>query len=101
MRGLPAGFSMYVSALCAKRGFMDGLYKDVHGYGIKTCLLMPGVVNTPMSNFYYKIPPQAIQANDIGYIIETILNAPHTCVPSEMVLEPQYDQDKPNDVYNA
>ncbi len=50
MRGLPPGFAMYVSALAGKRGFMDVLYKECMSYGIKTCCIMTGLVNTSMSN---------------------------------------------------
>mmetsp|Transcript_28304 Transcript_28304/g.34596 ORF Transcript_28304/g.34596 Transcript_28304/m.34596 type:complete len:259 (-) Transcript_28304:79-855(-) len=98
-RGLPAGFALYVSVLCGKRGFMDVLHKELKPFGIKSCCIMPGIVNTKMSNKYYKYKEQAIQINDIGYIVNSVINTPHTCVPSEIVLEPQYDGDTKSDVF--
>eukprot|EP01084_Bolivina_argentea_P094264 169454_1 len=101
MRGLPPGYAMYGAVTCAKRGFMDVLYKECLSYGIKTCCIMPSTVNTSMTDSRYKYIQQAIQPNDVGQVIENIISTPHTCVPSEMILSLQYDVNEKSDVYNA
>lgn len=99
MRGLPPGFAMYVGVNCAKRGFMDVLYKECLEYGIKTSCIMAGLVNTSMSNSYYKYKQHAIQPQDIGQVCHNVITTPHTCVPSEMVLDPQYDANTESDIF--
>ncbi len=62
---------------------------------------MPGLVNTSMSNSYYKYKEHAVQPNDIGYVVNSVINTPHTCVPSEMVLDLQYDANAKSDIYDT
>ena len=68
-------------------------------YGIKTSCIMAGLVNTSMSNSYYKYKQHAIQPSDIGQVCHNIINTPHTCVPSEMVLDPQYDANTESEIF--
>ena len=89
--------SIYCASKFGVRGFSDCLFKELKEDGIKVCQIMPGWVNTDFAKQYEDklILENCIQPSDIAYAVDFILNCPDTMCPLEILLQPQYNTNKP------
>ena len=89
--------SIYCASKFGVRGFSDCLFKELKQDGIKVSQIMPGWVNTDFAKQYEDklILENCIQPSDISYVVDFILNCPDTCCPLEILIQPQYNTNKP------
>ena len=92
-----AKFGIYCASKFGLKGFSDCLFKEMvqTGLGIKVCSIMPGYVNTEMMknnpDYGAFAIDKMIQARDVVYTVNYVLNCPDTCCPTEILVQPQYD----------
>lgn len=88
-RNTHAEGAVYAATKHAMNGFSGCLYEDVRDFGIKVSTIMPGFVDTGMTQSLGKRSEKMIQAEDIADTIEFVLSASATVCPIEIVLRPQ------------
>ncbi len=90
------GEAAYSAAKAGLLAFSHALFREVRNSGIKVVALCPGYVDTDF------IPPNKrmdrdkfLRAEDVAETIAQVVLSPSHACPSEIVLEPQFDQDTP------
>ena len=91
-----AGEAAYAAAKFGLLGFTQSLFEEVREHGIKVTAICPGVVDTDL------IPPNKnvdrakfLQPADVADIVHSVLTTPLRMCPTEVVVEPQYDPERP------
>lgn len=84
-----AGGAAYNASKFAVVGFTQAVMLDVRAHGIKTTTIMPGSVT---SHFNSHTPNNAdgwkIQPEDIGQLVNDLLEMPHRALPSKIEIRP-------------
>eukprot|EP01084_Bolivina_argentea_P069131 125857_1 len=93
LRGNDPMEGIYAASKFGVRGFSDVLFKELKDFGIKICQLMPGWVNTDMTQKFSDklILQNMIQPSDVAYAVDFVLNCPETMCPLEILMYPQYE----------
>jgi NAD(P)-dependent dehydrogenase (short-subunit alcohol dehydrogenase family) len=83
-----AGLGVYSAAKHALVGFTDCLNRELYPDGIRACVLCPGYVDTPMSDYAKDYIPadEMIQPEDLAETVRYLLRLSPTCVVPEVVL---------------
>ncbi|HEY1508831.1 MAG TPA: SDR family oxidoreductase [Solirubrobacteraceae bacterium] len=83
-----AGLTVYAAAKHALVGFTDALNRELIGAGIRACVLCPGYVDTPMSDYAKEYIPadEMIRPEDLAETVRYLLRLSPTCVVPELVL---------------
>ncbi|MFT4853250.1 MAG: NADP-dependent 3-hydroxy acid dehydrogenase YdfG [Candidatus Azotimanducaceae bacterium] len=88
-RNTSAGSAIYAASKHALNGFSGCLYEDVREFGIKVSTIMPGFVDTDLTENLGMTSKNMIQPQDVANCVAYVLSAsPHSC-PTEIVLRPQ------------
>lgn len=88
-RNTSAGSAIYSASKHALNGFSGCLYEDVREHGIKVSTVMPGFVETDLTENMGLKANNMIQPGDIADCVEYVLSASAQCCPTEIVLRPQ------------
>ncbi len=81
--------SAYNATKHGLRGFSDATMKELRPFGIKTCCVYPGSVDTGFAAAAgHTSSPNAMSAESIADTILHVLQAPHGTLISEVVLRP-------------
>src|SRR5262249_5056923 len=83
-----AGPSGYAATKHALVGLTDSLNRELFPAGIRTCVLCPGYVDTPMSDYAKEYIPvdQMIRPEDLGETVRFLLRLSPSCVVPELTL---------------
>jgi len=79
--------SIYAATKFAVVGFTESMNKELNGFGIKSCALCPGFVDTAMTDFVKESVPaeEMIQASDIAEAVRMLLRLSPACVIPELI----------------
>lgn len=88
-RNTNAGGAIYSATKHALNGFGGCMYEDVRDYGIKVSTIMPGFVETDLTDGLGLQANKMIQPQDVAASVEYVLSASAYCCPTEIVLRPQ------------
>lgn len=88
-RNTNAGGAIYSATKHALNGFSGCMYEDVREHGIKVSTIMPGFVDTDLTENLGMQANKMIQPEDVAASIEYVLSASASCCPTEIVLRPQ------------
>ncbi len=88
-RNTNAGGAIYSATKHALNGFTGCMYEDVREHGIKVSTIMPGFVETELTQNMGMQGNKMIQPQDIAASVEYVLSASAYCCPTEIVLRPQ------------
>jgi NADP-dependent 3-hydroxy acid dehydrogenase YdfG len=88
-RNTGAGNAIYAASKHALNGFSGCLYEDVREIGIKVSTIMPGFVETDLTENLGMTSRNMIQPEDVANCVEYVLSASAHCCPTEIVLRPQ------------
>ncbi|MEM7020098.1 MAG: SDR family oxidoreductase [Pseudomonadota bacterium] len=88
-RNTSAGSAIYSASKHALNGFSGCLYEDVRDYGIKVSTIMPGFVDTDLTQGLGMQSSKMIQPQDVADSVRYVLSASPYCCPTEIVLRPQ------------
>lgn len=84
-----AGGAAYNASKFAVVGFTQAVMLDVRAHGIKTTTIMPGSVTSHFNNHE---PNESdgwkIQPEDIGQLVNDLLEMPHRALPSKIEIRP-------------
>ncbi|MEM6580642.1 MAG: SDR family oxidoreductase [Pseudomonadota bacterium] len=85
-----AGSAMYCASKHALNGFTGCLFEDVREYGIKVSTIMPGFVDTALTQGAGLVGEKMIRAEDVAEAVRYVLSSSAACCPTEIVLRPQH-----------
>lgn len=88
-RNTNAGGAIYSATKHALNGFSGCMYEDVREHGIKVSTIMPGFVETELTENMGLQANKMIQPQDVAASVEYVLSASAYCCPTEIVLRPQ------------
>lgn len=88
-RNTNAGSAIYSASKHALNGFTGCMYEDVREHGIKVSTIMPGFVETELTENMGMQANKMIQPEDVAASVEYVLSASAYCCPTEIVLRPQ------------
>ncbi|MEM7465640.1 MAG: SDR family oxidoreductase [Pseudomonadota bacterium] len=88
-RNTNAGGAIYCASKHALNGFSGCMYEDVREHGIKVCTIMPGFVDTGLTQDLGLNAAAMIQPSDIADAVQYIVSASSNCCPTEIVIRPQ------------
>lgn len=88
-RNTNAGGGIYSATKHALNGFSGCMYEDVREYGIKVSTIMPGFVETDLTENLGLQGSKMIQPEDVAASVAYVLSASPHCCPTEVVLRPQ------------
>lgn len=88
-RNTNAGGAIYSATKHALNGFSGCMYEDVRDYGVKVSTIMPGFVDTDLTESLGMQANKMIQPEDVAASVEYVLSASTYCCPTEIVLRPQ------------
>lgn len=88
-RNTNAGSAIYSATKHALNGFTGCMYEDVREYGVKVSTIMPGFVETELTENMGMQANKMIQPEDVAASVEYVLSASAYCCPTEIVLRPQ------------
>lgn len=79
--------SIYAATKFAVVGFTESMNKELNGFGIKSCALCPGFVDTAMTEFVKGSVPaeEMIQPSDIAEAVRMLLRLSPACVIPELI----------------
>lgn len=79
--------SIYAATKFAVVGFTESMNKELNGFGIKSCALCPGFVDTAMTEFVKGSVPaeEMIQPSDIAEAVRMLLRVSPACVIPELI----------------
>lgn len=84
-----AGGAIYSATKHALNGFSGCMYEDVRDYGVKVSTIMPGFVDTDLTQGMGMQGNKMIQPSDVAESVAYVLSASAYCCPTEIVLRPQ------------
>ncbi|MGR8921126.1 MAG: SDR family oxidoreductase [Gammaproteobacteria bacterium] len=88
-RSTNAGGGVYCASKHALNGLAGCLYEDVRDYGIKVSTIMPGYVDTALTEGLDLVAGNMIRPEDVADSVAYVLSASANCCPTEIVLRPQ------------
>lgn len=88
-RNTDAGSGIYSATKHALNGLSGCMFEDVRDYGIKVSTLMPGFVDTDLTQGLGLNPDHMIGADDVADAVQYVLSASARVCPTEIVLRPQ------------
>ena len=88
-RNTSAGSAIYSASKHALNGFAGCMYEDVRDYGIKISTIMPGFVDTELTQGLGMSAGDMIKPDDVADSVQYVLSASANCCPTEIVLRPQ------------
>jgi short-subunit dehydrogenase len=95
-RALRPGEAAYAAAKAGLVAFTRALFAEVRGSGIKVAVICPGYVDTDL------VPPNRrvdrskfLQPEDVAEAIFHVLTSDPRACPAEVILEPQFDPERP------
>jgi NADP-dependent 3-hydroxy acid dehydrogenase YdfG len=88
-RNTNAGGAIYSATKHALNGFSGCMYEDVREFGVKVSTIMPGFVETDLTENLGMQTNKMIQPEDVAASVEYVLSASVYCCPTEIVLRPQ------------
>lgn len=88
-RSTSAGSAIYSASKFALNGFTECMYEDVRDYGIKVSSIMPGFVETELTQGLGMDASRMIRPDDVADAVQYILSASASVCPTEIVLRPQ------------
>lgn len=88
-RNTSAGSAIYSATKHALNGFSGCMYEDVRDYGVKVSTIMPGFVDTELTENMGMQSSKMIQPEDVAASVAYVLSASAYCCPTEIVLRPQ------------
>jgi NAD(P)-dependent dehydrogenase (short-subunit alcohol dehydrogenase family) len=79
--------AVYSAAKHGVVGFTDAMNRELYEAGVRSCVLCPGFVDTPLSDYAKGHVPKAdmIQTGDIGEAVRLLLHLSPACVIPEIV----------------
>lgn len=84
-----AGGAAYNASKFAVVGFTQAVMLDVRAHGIKTTTIMPGSVTSHFNNHTpNETDDWKIQPEDIGQLVNDLLEMPHRALPSKIEIRP-------------
>ncbi|MGR8948807.1 MAG: SDR family oxidoreductase [Gammaproteobacteria bacterium] len=88
-RNTNAGGAIYCASKHALNGFSGSMYEDVRDYGVKVCSIMPGFVDTSLTQGLGLEAGNMIRPDDVADAVAYVVSASANCCPTEIVLRPQ------------
>lgn len=88
-RNTSAGTAIYSASKHALNGFSGCMFEDVREHGIKVSTIMPGFVQTSLTENLGLQANNMIRPEDVAASVEYVLSASTHCCPTEIVLRPQ------------
>ena len=85
---VPMG-GIYCATKHAINGLTGCMFEDVREYGIKVSSIMPGYVETRMTEHMKKVAENMLGPDDVADAVEYVLSSSPRCCPTELVLRPQ------------
>lgn len=85
-----AGQAAYVAAKHGILGFAGSLFADVREHGIKVCSILPGLVETRLTEIFEADREKMLFPEDVADAVRYVLKTPSHVCPTEIVLQPQY-----------
>ena len=89
-RNTSAGSAIYCASKHALNGFSECMFEDVREYGIKVSTIMPGFVDTDLTQQLGMNVGNMITPDDVAESVLYVLSASSHCCPTEIVLRPQF-----------
>jgi short-subunit dehydrogenase len=83
-----ADLSVYSAAKHGVVGFTQAMQRELAGDGIKSCVVCPGFVDTPLADYMKERLPadQMIRPEDVAESVRSLLHLSPNCVVPEIVL---------------
>ncbi len=88
-RNTSAGSAIYSASKFALNGFTECMFEDARDYGIKVSSIMPGFVETGLTDGMGLNTSRMIRPDDVADAVQFILSASASVCPTEIVLRPQ------------
>lgn len=88
-RNAVAGSGIYAATKHALIGFSGCMFEDVREHGIKISTILPGFVETGMTERLKMDRARMIAPDDIADAVEFVLSTSARCCPTEIVIRPQ------------
>jgi len=88
-RNSVAGSGIYAATKHALIGFSGCLFEDVREHGVKVSTILPGFVETKMTERLKMDQSRMIAPDDIADAVEFVLSSSTRCCPTEIVIRPQ------------
>ncbi len=88
-RNTVAGSGIYAATKHALIGFSGCMFEDVREHGVKVSTILPGFVETGMTQRLKMDRARMIAPDDIADAVEFVLSSSARCCPTEIVIRPQ------------
>ena len=88
-RNSPAGSGIYSASKHALNGLAGSMFEDVRDHGIKVSTIMPGFVQTDLTENLPIDAQNMIRPSDVADSVAYVLSCSAFCCPVEIVLRPQ------------
>lgn len=88
-RSTSAGSAIYSASKFALNGFTECMFEDVRDFGIKVSSIMPGFVETELTDGMGMQSSRMIRPDDVADSVQYILTSSASVCPTEIVLRPQ------------
>jgi 3-oxoacyl-[acyl-carrier protein] reductase len=90
------GEAAYAAAKAGLAAFTRALFAEVRGSGIKVALICPGYVDTDLVPANRRVDrSKFLQPEDVAEVIYQVLTSDPRACPAQVVLEPQFDPERP------
>jgi NADP-dependent 3-hydroxy acid dehydrogenase YdfG len=91
-RRMPSGEAVYAAAKAGLIAFTHAAFTELRDRGIKVSVIIPGLIDTSLIPQNKRLDrSRMLHPEDIAAAVMTIVQAPASVCPIEIVLEPQRD----------
>ncbi len=91
-RRMPPGEAIYAAAKAGLIAFTHAAFAELRNRGIKLSVIIPGLIDTTLIPHNKRLDRSLmLRPEQLATAIMTIVNAPASVCPVELVLEPQHD----------
>jgi len=95
-RAARPGEAAYAAAKAGLAAFTRTLFAEVRGSGIKVAVICPGYVDTDLVPANRRVDrSKFLQPEDVAEMVFQVLTSPARACPAEVVIQPQFDPDRP------
>jgi NADP-dependent 3-hydroxy acid dehydrogenase YdfG len=92
----PAGEAVYAATKAGLIAFTRASFQELRQAGIKTSVVVPGLVDTSLIPHHKRLDRASmLSPADVARAVMQVVNSSATACPVEVVLEPQFDPERP------
>jgi NADP-dependent 3-hydroxy acid dehydrogenase YdfG len=93
----PAGEAVYAATKAALIAFTRAAFSELRQSGLKLAVIVPGLVDTALIPSNKRLDRAAMLSTaDVAQAVMQIVNSPAGACPVELMLEPQFDPERPS-----